>query len=195
MRIGMPLSLPCGCTWRKRSHAADVAGVDADLVDGMVERGQGHLVVEVDVADERELDALLDLAKHRGVLRLGHGDADELAAGLFQAVDLRDGGLDVVGVGRGHRLHPDRVVAADDDVADGDLAGLVPAGRGAGTSRPCIISALAVSYLETPSTPDAHRRPRQGGRADGVTAGAGPEQRALRDITARRCLSSAPAYR
>ena len=35
-------------------HAADVAGVDADLVDRMVEGGQGHLVVEVDVADERD---------------------------------------------------------------------------------------------------------------------------------------------
>ena len=29
------------------------------------------------------------------------------------------------GVGRGHRLHPDRVVAADDRVADVDFAGLV----------------------------------------------------------------------
>ena len=75
------------------------------------------------------LDALLDLAEHGGVLRLGHGDADELAAGLFQAVDLGDGRLDVVRVGRGHRLHPDRVVAADDQVADPDLAGLVPLER------------------------------------------------------------------
>ena len=49
-----------------------------------------------------------------GVLGLGHGDADQLAAGLFERVNLRDRRLDVEGVGRGHRLHPDRVVAADD---------------------------------------------------------------------------------
>ena len=54
---------------------------------------------------------------------LGHGDAHHLAAGLFEAMDLGDGGLDVVGVGRGHRLHPDRVVAADDLVADLALRG------------------------------------------------------------------------
>ena len=64
--------------------------------------------------------------RHRGVFRLRHGDADDLAAGLFEPMDLGDGRLDVVGVGRGHRLHPDRVVAADDEVADADLAGLVP---------------------------------------------------------------------
>ena len=52
---------------------------------GMVEGGQGHLVVEMDVADERHVDALLDLAEDGGVLRLGHGDADDLAAGLLQA--------------------------------------------------------------------------------------------------------------
>src|SRR5439155_444559 len=54
------------------------------------------------------------------------GHADDLAAGFFEAVDLGDGRLDVVGVGRRHRLHPDRVVAADHLVADLDLTRLVP---------------------------------------------------------------------
>ena len=67
----------------------------------------------------------LDLAEHGGVFRLGHGDADQLAAGLFEPMDLGDGRLDVVGIGRGHRLDDDGIIAADDDVADLDLAGLM----------------------------------------------------------------------
>src|SRR5262245_56940998 len=42
--------------------AADVARIDANLVDGMIERGQRHLVIEVDVADQRHVNAALDLA-------------------------------------------------------------------------------------------------------------------------------------
>ena len=57
---------------------------------------------------------------------LGTVTRTSLAAGLFQAMDLGDGRLDVVGVGRGHRLDPDGIVAADDQVADLDFAGLVP---------------------------------------------------------------------
>ena len=60
------------------------------------------------------LDALLDLASGRAASSgLGTVTRTSLAAGLFQRVDLRDGRLDVVRVGRGHRLHPDRVRAAD----------------------------------------------------------------------------------
>src|SRR5262249_30589047 len=108
--------------------AADVAGVDADLVNRVVQRGQGHLVVEMDVADQRDADAALDLAQDGGVLRLWHGDAADLRAGLLQAVDLVHRRLDVAGVRRRHRLHPDRVAAADNLVADAHLARLVPLG-------------------------------------------------------------------
>ena len=45
--------------------------------------------------------------------------------------DLRDGALDIGGVGVGHRLHDDRRAAADGDIADHDLRGFVP-GAGAG---------------------------------------------------------------
>ena len=106
--------------------AADITRVDANLVDGMIEGGQRHLIIKMDVADERQVNALFDLAEHGGVLRLGHGDADDLAAGCFHALDFGDGGLDVVGIGRGHRLDPDRIVAADDLVADANLTGLMP---------------------------------------------------------------------
>src|SRR5262249_34552894 len=109
--------------------AADVAGVDADLVDRVVHGGQGHLVIEVDVADEGDLDAATDLAEDGGVLRLGHGDTHDFATGLFQAVNLGDRRLDIIGIGRGHRLDPNRVAAADDLIANANLTGLVPLER------------------------------------------------------------------
>ena len=72
------------------------------------------------------MDAAADFREHGSVLRLGHGDTHDLAPGLLESVDLGDRGLDIVGVGRGHRLHPDRVVAADHFVADANFAGFVP---------------------------------------------------------------------
>ena len=63
------------------------------------------------------------------VFLLGDGDADDLAAGLFQPVDLGERLLDVEGVGRRHRLDPDRVVAADDVIAHAHFARLVPLDR------------------------------------------------------------------
>ena len=67
------------------------------------------------------LDPVADQLGGLDVLLLGDGDADDLAARLFQAEDLRQRLLDVEGVGRGHRLHPDRVVAADDVIANSPL--------------------------------------------------------------------------
>ena len=51
----------------------------------------------------------------------GHGHAHDLAAGVDQALDLREGGVDVVRLGRGHRLDDDGRAAADRDAADADL--------------------------------------------------------------------------
>ena len=75
------------------------------------------------------MDALLDLAQHGGIFRLGHGDAHELAARFFEAKNLGDGRFDVVGIGGGHRLDDDGIIAADDEIADGDFTGLVPGER------------------------------------------------------------------
>ena len=82
---------------------------------------------EVDVGDERHVDAAraqaaLDLADGLRVVDRRRGDAHDLAAGLDQADRLRHGRLDVLGARRGHRLDADRLVAADADVADLDLA-------------------------------------------------------------------------
>src|SRR5262249_38427859 len=69
------------------------------------------------------------LPQDRGVLRLRYGDADDLAARLFEPMNLSENGLEIMRVGRSHRLHPDRVVAADDLIADPHFAGFMPLKR------------------------------------------------------------------
>ena len=63
---------------------------------------------------------------------VGHGDADDLAAGGGQLGDLLERGVDVGGDRGGHRLHADRGAAADEDAADVELAGLPALGEAGG---------------------------------------------------------------
>ena len=110
---------------------ADVAGIDAVLAErlgaGRVV-GQQRVAVVVEVADERRDDATLrepvaDVRHGLGRLVAVDGDADELGAGAGERRDLRDGRVDVGGVGVGHRLHDDGRAAADHharDVARGE---------------------------------------------------------------------------
>ena len=103
---------------------ADVAGVDADGGAAGVDRGEDVLRLEVDVGDDRDLRVLGDLGQRVGVVLGRAGDAHDVAAGRRQLGDLLQGGVDVGGERGRHRLHRDRVVAADPDLADLDLAGL-----------------------------------------------------------------------
>ena len=54
----------------------------------------------------------------RRSLPVRNGDPDDLTAGLGELGNLLEGGLRITGVGGRHRLHDDRVVAADLDIAD-----------------------------------------------------------------------------
>lgn len=58
-----------------------------------------------------------------------HGDADNFASGIGQLVDLRDGGIDVAGIGIGHGLNADGKATADDHRADFDGAAFPSGGR------------------------------------------------------------------
>ena len=90
----------------------------------------------MEIADQRRGDAALAQAVadvrngSRRLLAIDR-DADHFRAGARQRCDLRDGAVDIGGVGVGHRLHDDRGAAADGDIADHDLGGLMP-GAGAG---------------------------------------------------------------
>ncbi len=93
-------------------RAADVAGIDADFVRTVLHGGDGHLVVEMDVSHQRDMNLAFDLGQRPGGLPVRHRTADDLAARLLQPVDLRHGGLDVLGPGIRHGLDQDRAAAA-----------------------------------------------------------------------------------
>ncbi len=108
--------------------AADISWVDSDLVNGWAARGRDgvdacerHPVVVVDVGDQRNLDPIANQLDGFDVLFLGHGHADNLAAGLFEPMNLGQRCLGVEGIGGGHRLDPDRLIAADNVLADTHL--------------------------------------------------------------------------
>ena len=61
-----------------------------------------------------------------GVFLAGTGYPHDIATGGGELGDLLQRRVDVMGFGGGHRLHRDRVVAADSDGADHQLAGLAP---------------------------------------------------------------------
>ncbi len=112
---------------------ADVAGVDPDLVHrrparrrDRLEAGQGHPVVIVDVGDQGDADPVADQLDRLDVVFLRDGDADDLAARLLEAVDLLERGLGIEGIGRRHRLDPDRLIATDHVITHSDFARLVP---------------------------------------------------------------------
>ena len=70
------------------------------------------MAVVVEVADDGRVPAfggelLDDVGDGFGGVIVVDGDADELGAGAREGGDLLDGGLDVGGVGVGHRLHDD----------------------------------------------------------------------------------------
>ena len=102
----------------------DVAGVDAYGGTAGLDRGEDVLRLEVDVRDHRDLRLLRDRRQRVGVVGGGAGDPDDVAAGRGQLGDLLQRGVDVGGQRGRHRLHRDRVVAADAHLADLDLPGL-----------------------------------------------------------------------
>ena len=104
--------------------AADVAGVDADLVNAARRRLERQTIVEMDVSHERDVDALLYGADSFGRAHVGDRHAHDIAARLLKGEDLADRGLYVPGLGVAHRLDAYGCAAAHGDGADGDLFGV-----------------------------------------------------------------------
>ena len=98
--------------------AADVAGIDAQLVDAVFRRGNGKAVVEVDIRHQRHGRTVHQRADGAGAILVVHADAHDVAARFRQGANLRKRRLCVARVGVRHGLHPDRVVSAQRQVAD-----------------------------------------------------------------------------
>ena len=94
-------------------RVGDVAGVEPQLRHAGLDRGQRHAVIEMDVGDDRDRRALHDVRQAGRVARILAGHAHDLAAFHRQAVDLLERLFVIGGVGRRHRLHRDRMIAAD----------------------------------------------------------------------------------
>ena len=97
---------------------AQVAGIQAQAVHPAHSALDGQLVVEVDVGDERDVDLLLDFRHGLGRFHVGHRRPDDVAARLFQFVNLAHGGLHVPRIGLGHGLDGDVGVPAYFHAAD-----------------------------------------------------------------------------
>ena len=123
MRMGTFQGLGRGGHFAHLVLVAQVAGVEAQAVNAAFEALEGELVVEVDVGDERDVYPLLYLAHGDGGVHVGNGGADDVAARLFQLVNLAHGGRHVAGIGLGHGLDGDFGVAAHLDAADVDRFG------------------------------------------------------------------------
>ena len=102
-------------------RASDIAGVDANGRDSLLDRLQREARVEVDVCDDRHRREADDPRERFRVLRLRDGDADDLAARADERRDLGSRGGDVVSLRRRHRLDDHGCAAADRDAANRDL--------------------------------------------------------------------------
>ena len=102
-----------------------VARVVAELRDVRGDQRREPVVL-LQVHDQRHAAALLDLGQRLGVGLAVDRDTHERRARLRQALGLRGGGGDVLGVGRAHALHGDGRAAADLNGAGVHGAGGVP---------------------------------------------------------------------
>jgi hypothetical protein len=100
--------------------AADIARIDPDLVGARLGGRDGQLIVEVNVRDNRDGDAVFELSDGARRRHVRHGDAHEFAAGVRKPPDLRCGPGNVPRVRSRHGLHAHRRAAADTYAADAD---------------------------------------------------------------------------
>ena len=107
---------------------AQVARVQAQPLHAGLQRGECHLVVEVDVGHDRHRRARHNVGQALGGRLLVARAAHDVRAGRGQRVDLGQRAVDVRRLRRRHRLHRDRRTITDGHAAQGDAA-RGPAGR------------------------------------------------------------------
>ena len=111
-RMGMPAAITAAATSLTRSLVADVARVDAQAVHARPHRGQGQVVIEVDVGDQGQAGSGQERGQRRRRFVVRHGHPHDVAARGAQVLDLGQGRRRVAGVGIGHGLYAYRRPAA-----------------------------------------------------------------------------------
>ncbi len=99
----------------------DVARIHAHRRAAGVNGSEDILRLEVDVGDHRDLTLGSDRGERVGIVLAGDGDAHDVTAGRSEFGDLLQGGVDIGGLGGGHRLHRYRCVASDQNRSHPDL--------------------------------------------------------------------------
>ncbi len=102
--------------------SADVAGVDADLVDARLDGGEGEFIVHLDVRDDGHPDVFFQSFDGLDIFHVRDRKADELAAGGRQFSRLKDVRLDVALRRIEHGLDDDGCVSAKRYIAHENLS-------------------------------------------------------------------------
>ena len=113
------VSLPCSV--HNRLHlirAADIPGIDANLVRAVFHGSDGHFVVKMNVRDQRNMDLFLDLGKRLRSLRGWNRTANDLTPRLLKRKDLLYRCLDILCLRICHRLNQNRIPSSDFSVSD-----------------------------------------------------------------------------
>lgn len=97
--------------------AANIARIDADLVDAVLNRLQRQTIVEMNIRDKRYRDLLLDLLDRFRGFFIVHRDAHDLASRFFQPVNLGYSRLNVRRLRGAHALNDDVIASANRNVA------------------------------------------------------------------------------
>ncbi len=134
---------------------SDIARVDAQTSRTGIGRFERAFVVEMDVRDDRYAAGADDLLQRGGAFHIGAGHADDVDARILAAADLVDRRLRVGRERVGHRLHGDRRIAANGNVADHDLAALAARNVAPRTDG------HGISSFRRPIAPRGHERKRE----------------------------------
>jgi len=106
-----------------------VARIDPNRVDPLMDGREGKPVLEMDIGDQRKPAGLPDRPKRLGGLRIRHGDPDDFATGACQAADLANRFPDVARVGIRHGLDDDGRSAPHLNAADQNRLGMFSSHR------------------------------------------------------------------
>ena len=97
---------------------ADVARVDADLIDTDIGASQSCLIVKVDIRHDGDIHRVFDGLDALCVGCAGAGHTEDLTACRLAAFCLRNVALDILDRNIQHGLHGDGIVAADGNIAN-----------------------------------------------------------------------------